>query len=88
MTCRRAERSAPAPGIRDVVLVPRLREAVQRLNCGLTPAEIDEAVDKLAAYGAQSRKHGAERTADPAFVTWTWTAPSWRTLGWPAAAGT
>jgi type I restriction enzyme R subunit len=38
----------------DVVLEPRLRAAVERLNPGLSPGEVDEAVGKLASYGGQS----------------------------------
>ena len=38
----------------DVVLVPRLRAAIERLNPALSLAEIDEAVTKVAMYGAQS----------------------------------
>ena len=38
----------------DVVLEPRLRAAVERLNPGLSPGEVDEAVGKLATYGGQS----------------------------------
>jgi len=38
----------------DVVLAPRLRGAIARLNSGLSPVEIDEALNKVAMYGAQS----------------------------------
>ena len=38
----------------DVVLAPRLRAAMERLNPELSAAEIDEAVAKLATYGGQS----------------------------------
>ena len=38
----------------DVVLAPRLREAVERLNFGLGSAEIDSAVSKITMYGGQS----------------------------------
>lgn len=38
----------------DVVLEPRLRAAVERLNPRLSPGEINEAVGKLASYGGQS----------------------------------
>ena len=48
----------------DVVLAPRLREAVQRLNPGLAATEIDEAVDKLAGYGAQSLVDGNKEVYD------------------------
>ncbi|HEX5353670.1 MAG TPA: type I restriction endonuclease subunit R [Rhodanobacteraceae bacterium] len=48
----------------DVVLAPRLREAVQRLNPGLAASEIDEAVDKLAGYGAQSLVDGNKEVYD------------------------
>lgn len=42
----------------DVVLVSRLREAAVRLNPDLSPTEIDEVVDKLSGYGAQSLVDG------------------------------
>ena len=42
----------------EVVLTPRLRDAVGRLNPSLTATEADEAVTKLAAYGAQSLVDG------------------------------
>jgi type I restriction enzyme R subunit len=48
----------------DVVLAPRLREAVVRLNPGLAAAEVDEAVDKLAGYGAQSLVDGNKEVYD------------------------
>src|SRR6185312_3763850 len=48
----------------DVVLVPRLRKAAQRLNPELAAAEIDEAVDKLAGYGAQSLVDGNREVYD------------------------
>jgi type I restriction enzyme R subunit len=38
----------------DVVLTPRLRTAIERLNPGLNSGEIDEALTKVAMYGAQS----------------------------------
>ena len=38
----------------DVVLTPRLRAAIERLNPGLNSGEIDEALTKVATYGAQS----------------------------------
>ncbi len=38
----------------DVVLAPRLRAAIERLNSELSPIEIDEALTKVAMYGAQS----------------------------------
>lgn len=38
----------------DVVLTPRLRVAIERLNPELTSSEIDEGVNRLAMYGAQS----------------------------------
>lgn len=47
-----------------MVLVSRLREAVQRLNPELTAAEIDEAVDKPAGYGAQSLVDGHKEVYD------------------------
>src|SRR5699024_2795926 len=48
----------------DVVLAERLREAVRRLNPELTAAEIDEAVDKLSGYGAQSLVDGNKEVYD------------------------
>ncbi len=48
----------------DVVLASRLREAAVRLNPGLTAAEIDEAVDKLSGYGAQSLVDGNKEVYD------------------------
>ncbi|HET6587730.1 MAG TPA: type I restriction endonuclease subunit R [Oleiagrimonas sp.] len=48
----------------DVVLASRLREAVVRLDPGLTTAEIDEAVDKLSGYGAQSLVDGNKEVYD------------------------
>lgn len=48
----------------DVVLAPRLRDAVVRLNPKLTAAEADEAVDKLAGYGAQSLVDGNKEVYD------------------------
>ncbi|HET6632755.1 MAG TPA: type I restriction endonuclease subunit R [Rhodanobacteraceae bacterium] len=48
----------------DVVLAPRLREAVLRLNPGLTAAESDEAVDQLSGYGAQSLVDGNKEVYD------------------------
>lgn len=38
----------------EVVLVPRLRGAIERLNADLKPAEIEEALTKLTMYGSQS----------------------------------
>lgn len=38
----------------DVVLTRRLRAALERFNPGLASGEIDEALTKLATYGAQS----------------------------------
>ena len=48
----------------DVVLHPRLREAVARLNQYLSTAEIDETVSKLALYGAQSNVAGNKEVYD------------------------
>ena len=38
----------------EVVLAPRLRETVTRLNPTLSPAETDAVVAKVAGYGHQS----------------------------------
>lgn len=48
----------------DVVLVSRLRDAIVRLNPTLTAAEADEAVAKLAGYGAQSLVDGNREVYD------------------------
>jgi len=48
----------------DVVLAPRLREAVLHLNPELTAAKTDEAVDKLSGYGAQSLVGGNKEVYD------------------------
>lgn len=48
----------------DVVLMPRLREAIARLNPALDSAEIDDAVSRLAAYGAQSLVDGNKEIYD------------------------
>ncbi|QRP64186.1 type I restriction endonuclease subunit R [Rhodanobacter sp. FDAARGOS 1247] len=48
----------------DVVLASRLREATVRLNPELTAAEVDEVVDKLTGYGAQSLVDGNKEVYD------------------------
>lgn len=48
----------------EVVLSPRLRQAAVRLNPALMAAEIDEAVDKLAGYSAQSLVDGNKEVYD------------------------
>lgn len=42
----------------EVVLLPRLREAVERLNAGVAPATVDEALAKVQLYAAQSLTEG------------------------------
>jgi type I restriction enzyme R subunit len=48
----------------DVVLARRLREAIVRLNPGSSATEIDEAVSRLAGYGAQSTVDGNKEVYD------------------------
>ena len=48
----------------EVVLKPRLKGAVVRLNVGLTAAEIDAAVAKVAGYGSQSLVDGNREVYD------------------------
>lgn len=48
----------------DVVLASRLRSAAVRLNPELTATEIDEVVDKLSGYGAQSLVDGNKEVYD------------------------
>ncbi len=48
----------------DVVLAPRLCAAVMSLNPELSAAEVDEAVAKLADYGAQSLVDGNKEVYD------------------------
>lgn len=48
----------------EVVLAPRLREAVARLNPGMAGAEIDVAVARLSSYGAQSLVDGNRELYD------------------------
>lgn len=48
----------------EVVLAPRLRDAVVRLNEGLTGDEVEETVTKLALYGAQSLVDGNREVYD------------------------
>ena len=48
----------------DVVLTPRLRGAVNRLNPGIKPAEADAVVAQLATYGAQSLVDGNREVYD------------------------
>jgi type I restriction enzyme R subunit len=59
---------APGEGERErwaeVVLAPRLRAAVARLNPGLASAEVDAAVAKLSGYGAQSLVDGNREVYD------------------------
>ena len=48
----------------DVVLAPQLRTAVHKLSPGLSEAEADEVVRKLATYGAQSIVDGNKEIYD------------------------
>jgi type I restriction enzyme R subunit len=48
----------------DVVLAPRLRDAVLRLAPDLSPAEVDEVVAKVASYGSQSLIDGNREMYD------------------------
>ena len=48
----------------DVVLEPRLRTAVRRLSSDLSEREVDEVVNKLATYGAQSIVAGNKEAYD------------------------
>lgn len=48
----------------DVVLAPRLREAVSRLAPELSPAEADEVAAKVASHGAQSLVEGNREIYD------------------------
>ena len=48
----------------DVVLAPRLREAVVQLNPALSAGEVDEVVTKVVAYGAQSVVDGNKEVYD------------------------
>ncbi len=67
-----AEGEAAAPGGEldarerwsEVVLAPRLQEAVKRLNPALTATEVDAAVAKAAAYGHQSLVDGNREIYD------------------------
>ncbi|MDQ3494575.1 MAG: type I restriction endonuclease subunit R [Pseudomonadota bacterium] len=59
-TCVHGDEVSPGDGAAararysDVVLTRRLRAALERLNPGLGATEIDEALTKVAMYGAQS----------------------------------
>lgn len=48
----------------EVVLAPRLRQAVSRLSPALTASQIDQVVAKLATYGAQSVVDGNKEVYD------------------------
>jgi type I restriction enzyme R subunit len=48
----------------DVVLISRLREAAVRLNPELTATEIDEVVNSVSGYGAQSLVDGNKEVYD------------------------
>lgn len=48
----------------NVVLMSRLRAATVRLNSGLSATEVDEVVDKLSGYGAQSLVDGNKELYD------------------------
>jgi type I restriction enzyme, R subunit len=48
----------------DVVLTPRLRDAVLRLAPNLAPSEVDEVVAKVASYGSQSLVDGNREMYD------------------------
>ena len=48
----------------DVVLTPRLREAVTRLNPTLSGGQVDQVVSRLATYGAQSIVDGNKEVYD------------------------
>lgn len=48
----------------DVVLAPRLRDAVSRLAPALSPAEADEVVAKVTSYGSQSLVDGNREIYD------------------------
>ena len=69
-TCINGEEVSPGatdPGrdrYSDVVLIPRLREAIVRLNPGLTSKEADEASAKVSGYGSQSLVDGNREVYD------------------------
>lgn len=69
-TCVTADAVAPGGDLdarrrySDVVLLPRLREAVTRLNPQLSASEIYEAVLRVSAYGAQSMVEGNREIYD------------------------
>ena len=48
----------------EVVLAPRLREAVSRLNPALSDGQVDQVVSRLASYGAQSTVDGNKEVYD------------------------
>ncbi|MES2682115.1 MAG: type I restriction endonuclease subunit R [Pseudomonadota bacterium] len=48
----------------EVVLIPRLRPTVERLNAKLPPAAIDEAISKLMLFGSQSLVEGNRTVYD------------------------
>lgn len=48
----------------EVVLVPRLRQAVARLNPALSADQVDQVVAKLATYGSQSLVDGNKEIYD------------------------
>ncbi|MEX7116644.1 type I restriction endonuclease, partial [Pseudomonas aeruginosa] len=48
----------------EVVLQNRLRDAIERLNPGVSSAEADAAVSRLALYGAQSLVDGNKQVYD------------------------
>ena len=48
----------------DVVLAPRLRDAVSRLAPDLTPTDVDEVVAKVTSYGSQSLVDGNREMYD------------------------
>lgn len=55
---------APRKRYSDVVLRPRLRDAVTRLNPDITLKEVDAAVDALAGYASQSIVDGNREVYD------------------------
>ena len=48
----------------EVVLAPRLREAVQRLNLALPAEQVDQVVAKVVSYGSQSLVDGNREVYD------------------------
>lgn len=57
----------------EVVLLPRLREAVVRLNPGVSHATFDEALAKVQLYAAQSLTEGNRE-----FYGWIREGDAWR----------